>query len=198
MVPAPTLKAALAALLLVGVAACSGSPTPEGPTAVNAGVAATDWATPTDPATSTMPDREAFAEDVLSFQQRKAECLRERGWDVSDPDPNALGNPMVIQHGGRPEELRAAREECAEELGGEPTAPLADDAELSKFYDLQVEAYECLVANGYSPAPPSTREAFVASYYAGESWFAHQPAVPEGAPIPDTVCPQPMLADIEW
>jgi|SRR5690606_30606462 len=198
MVPAPTPKAALAALLLVGLAACSGEATPEGPTSAVDGLAATGEVTPSDPATSTRPDREAFAEDVLSYRGRQAECLREMGFDVTLVEGDTAA-PMVIKFGaGGPDEVRRAKKECEERLGGAPTAPLADDLELSKFYDLQVEAYECLVKHGHSPEPPSTREAFVATYYTGGSWYAHKPAVPEGAPIPDDVCPQPMLADIEW
>lgn len=139
-------------------------------------------------------DRKAEENSLQDFSRAQAECLTEAGFPATyDPTQGSV----EVHHGGRVEESRLAAAVCTEEFGGYPTEAPISDEELAAFYDLHVEAYQCLVDHGYTPVPPSTKEQFVATYLSGESWYSHLSPVPETT-IPDTECPQPALSDIEW
>lgn len=138
-------------------------------------------------------DRQAEAEEFLAFSRDMADCLTEAGF----PSTYREFDGGISVSGGTPEEQRAARMACEETLGGVPESPPLSAEELGALYDLEIEAYACLVDHGYEPAPPSSKEQFVATYATGESWYAHQSPV-EGGVIPDTQCPQPDPADVDW
>lgn len=182
MDPAPKCKfwvGGLASILVLGVTGCGNS------------------SSMSDTSTSTRFDRQAYAEEALTFQKAEAECLTELGFPASiQPEDRGL-TPMKVEHNGRIEEMREARENCAERLGGRPTAPPPDAEELGKFYDLEIEAYECLVAHGYTPDLPPSRETYVSSYFAeaGGPWSAHRI---DGKFLPVTECPEARPENIEW
>lgn len=139
-------------------------------------------------------DRQGEVDRSEQFFERLGECLTEKGFPASVQSDGAL----MVNHGGQVGAARTAEEACTEQLGGWPTSAPPNEEELEKFYDLQVEAYECLVRHGHDPLPPSSKAAFVATYLSGESWFAHMPAVPGSPTLPTTECPLPSLADIDW
>lgn len=154
-------------------------------------------ATSTDGGASGSFDRKAYAEESLRFRMQESECLTELGFPASIQPEDRGMIPMKIEHNGRLEEMREAREVCAERLGGRPSAPPPDEAELSRFYDLEVEAYKCLLANGYDPEPPPSRATYVAAYWASPDgpWTAHRGD--EGF-LPDTECPVAQPENINW
>lgn len=150
---------------------------------------------PERPVETTGPvDRQAERDAADAYFARLGECLTDKGFPASVQADGAL----KVDHGGRSEQLAAAEAECAGEVGPQPTAVAPDATELGKFYDVQVNAYECLTNHGLDPVPPSSKEQFVATYLTGESWWAHQPQQPGGPPMPTTDCPLPQLTDIEW
>lgn len=71
--------------------------------------------------------------------------------------------------------------ECADAVGGEPPREPLSEGELGALYDLDVEAYECLVTAGYEPVPPPTREQYIATYGTESSWIPFGPGMPTGA-----------------
>lgn len=149
-------------------------------------------------ADSTVPedehvDRQADAEALVVFSRGMADCLTEAGF----PSTYREVDGGISVSGGTPEERRAVMATCEKKLGGSPESPPLSHEELEALYDLEVEAYTCLVNHGYEPMPPSSKEQFVATYATGESWYAHQSSV-EGGVIPDTDCPYPNPSDIDW
>lgn len=139
-------------------------------------------------------DRQAEVERSQQFYAQLGECLTERGFPAQVQPDGAL----KVDHGGQADQLAEVESTCTEQLGGQPTAAVPGEVELGMFYDVQVEAYECLTEHGLNPMPPSTREEFVATYLTGESWYAHQPLTPGGSPMPTAQCPLPQLTDIDW
>lgn len=144
-------------------------------------------------------DRQALRDEDNAWLARQAECLTELGYPARVAPELAIGNVQTlwIDPHADPEGVQQAQLTCEERIGGRPEMPLASDEELSKMYDLELEAYQCLVNHGYQPMEPSTREEYIESYYTGESWFAFLPATGTGM-LPDTECSQPMPEDITW
>lgn len=105
---------------------------------------------------------------------------------------------LLTNHGGRYDDYIEAEDACNNDFGPLPTSAPLTDAELSKFYDLQVDSYECLVDHGYSPSRPPSREIFIATYEAEGSWEAHLPDDPGATYLESSECPRPSLEDIEW
>lgn len=140
------------------------------------------------------PDREAEQERGEAFNRRLSECVTDAGipmtWDETE-------GAHRVEHGGDVQTYRRIQDDCVEQLGGWPTAAPVGTEELEKLYELELEAYQCLIDHGYQPEPPSTQEEYVATYVTGESWYAFKPDVPGGT-IPDSECEQPDFADIEW
>ena len=154
-----------------------------------------------DTATVTHVDRMAEREKVQAYLERKADCLTELGWPAEMAPEEAIGGilvPMKVEHGGDHEGMRAAEAQCDERLGGSPTFAPVSEAEIGKLYDMELEAYECLVEQGYAPREPSTREEYIAKFDSGTNWRAHQQQLPETPDFSDAVCPQPMPEFIEW
>lgn len=154
----------------------------------------------TDESTNSHIDRLALRAPYDAWQVRQAECLTEMGFPASVAPENAIGSvvPMQIDYGNDYDAFLEAEQSCEEKIGAAPEMPLLSDAELGKLYDLEVQAYECLVEHGYQPDPPSTREEYVATYYTGTSWTAFFPSTPGSGMLPDTECQQPMAEDITW
>lgn len=139
-------------------------------------------------------DRAAEAEYRREYLEFTAGCLTEAGFP-SELMPNGS---VKTAHGAQYDEFRQAGQECDQEFGPLPSAAPASDEELSKFYDLQVESYECLVEHGHNPMPPPSRETYIAQFPTGQAWDAYLPAQ-EGQPyIDDPACPRPQPEDIEW
>lgn len=139
-------------------------------------------------------DRLAEAEYRQQYQEFLATCLTDVGFPSELQDDGAV----KIEHGGQVDEYHAAKAVCQEEFGPLPSAAPPSDAELSKFYDLQVESYECLVAQGLEPVPPPSRETFIATYMTDEAWDAYLPQNPQAPFLTSPACPPPQFEDIEW
>lgn len=140
------------------------------------------------------PDRAAEAEAGEKYMRDFASCVTENGipmtWDANM-------EAYRVDHGGDVAGMRRVQDDCHAQLGGPLLATPLSTEELEKFYDLQVEAHECLLALGYDVVPPSSKEAFIATFESGDSWYAHESANP-GVFIPDDECPQPDYTDITW
>lgn len=106
--------------------------------------------------------------------------------------------PYKVEHGGDVEGMRAAEAQCDGRLGDPPQAPPLSEAEIGKLYDMELEAYECLVAQGFAPREPSTREAYIAQFDSGNNWRAHQQQQEQVPDFPDDQCRLPMPEFIEW
>lgn len=154
---------------------------------------------PPDPQTSTAagptssaePERRAELDTIEAYYPRLADCLTDKGFPATwDPVEGA----MQVQVGGE-DQMNAADEAdsaCQEELGPKPTRAPVTGAELAALYDEHVEAYECLVAQGYAPEEPPTRELWLAEYPSGNAWEPH--VDPQSLDrFPDDVCPVPGL-----
>lgn len=132
-----TLTAALLApVLLFGVAACS--PQQEDP------------ASAPETGTSDTP----FFDWQLAF----AECMRDEGVDVPDPENSSMGG-MAVDSSIDMAAFQAAAEVCRTELG-EPPAPSESersDMEQDALVWLR-EAAECYRENGYDMADPKLGE----------------------------------------
>lgn len=145
-----------------------------------------------NPSAPSLSLREVEAIQAREFFEGLASCMTEKGFPSTVQEDGAV----MVEHGAQGEAWREAEAVCTEELGGWPTSTPLTEQELGQLYDLEVKAYECLVARGLDPLPPSSKEQFVETYLTGESWYAHKPPVAGGSPLPTTDCPQPRLSDI--
>ncbi|MEV0645455.1 hypothetical protein AB0I28_09335 [Phytomonospora sp. NPDC050363] len=80
---------------------------------------------------------------------RFAECMREQGIDVPDPDPDEDGFRMRLPEGVDPEAAKAATEVCKEFMphGGEPPALNPEDLEKLRRFS------QCMRDNGIEEFP---------------------------------------------
>lgn len=129
------------------------------------------------------------------FQVRQDACMGERGYPVAvheDGGRQYAGSGNLGQAG-----LLELLDDCAQEAGGQPTSEPLSEAEISALYDLDVQAYECLVAAGFDPEPPSTRDAYLAAF-ANDSppWTPFSDASILSAAASSDPCPQPEVRDI--
>ena len=139
------------------------------------------------------PDRAADALRWAAFEKARDQCMGDNGFPVTvhpDGGRNFSGTGVLGQ-----EELLALLDECAAQAGGEPALLPVTELEKGAMYDLEVEAYECLVEHGYVPDPPPTRERYVETFDTGP-WAGHLRV--EGGWLPDDECPKPTLEDITW
>lgn len=147
-----------------------------------------------DAAEEAPPDREAMAEVAVSYYSKLAECMTENGFlatfDVADMRMD------VTVGDGKDADAERVEQECRSRAGERPTVAPWTEEELGDLYDQSVAAYECLLAEGYSPAVPPSFESFKAGYRSegGEDpYIAHMSQVQFAAPFPDDVCPQPTI-----
>lgn len=144
-----------------------------------------------DPMTPSTVDRQTEADSAQTWLKERAECLTDAGFPSTyDPVDQSIS---ISKGSGQDAEFAAADAACSTELGGPPTFAPLTEAEIEFLYAESVEAYECLVAEGFDPVPPTTLEQFKATYSTGP-WFPHQDAT-SGGGLPDDVCPQPSLVD---
>lgn len=90
-----------------------------------------------------------------------AACLREKGIDIDDPTVDSEGN---VDFGGfrgqaqdtdvEPGTVRAAMDECAENLEGVTLGRRGDDFDVTAFQDTLVEFAACMRTNGYDMPDP--------------------------------------------
>jgi hypothetical protein len=147
--------AAVAATLAVVVAACGGSGNDETGIASIDDVAA---ASPGETTVTTVADAEAA---MLAF----AECMREQGIDMQDPQVGEDGNlrmPRPVGAGEGTEQfdreaMMAAREACSVHLEG--VAQRFEQFDQTEIQDQMLSYAACMRENGYDmPDPDFTTE----------------------------------------
>lgn len=133
-----TLTLGLLALSL-GLSACGSADDGDG-----VATAGGDGADPS--ASATLSDQEAAV--------RFAQCMREHGIDVPDPDPDQEGFRAQLPEGTDPEDARAATEECKQYMpnGGEP--PKLDPEVIEK----QRQFAQCMRDNGVEEFPDPSED----------------------------------------
>jgi hypothetical protein len=128
----------LAALALLATFALAGC-TPASPT----GVASLDGGS------GSTNNPEESSEPREGDQVKFAECMREHGIDMPDPDPDAGGFGIAIPEGTSKEEADAAIEACEEFMpgGGEPVQASPEQLEAMR------EFAKCMRENGIENFP---------------------------------------------
>jgi hypothetical protein len=113
-------------LLAIGVAGCGGA---------DGGGAADKGGSPTS----------SVAGDRVKF----AQCMREHGIDMPDPEPGNSGNADRMPDGVDPQKVDAAMQQCKQYMpnGGEP--PKADPQQVEH----QLEFAKCMRTNGVPDFP---------------------------------------------
>jgi hypothetical protein len=136
-------SAAAVMLLLFALAACSASAA--GPS----GVASLESEAPAN--ASAEPSASLSPEDAqLAF----AECMRDHGIDMPDPETTGGGGGGAVRIGGRgenPEEFQAAMEECNEFL--EAAGNFRGEPDPEQF-DKMLEFAQCMRENGIDMPDP--------------------------------------------
>lgn len=131
-----------------------------------------------------------LAEDQLRFNQLRATCLQERGFDAT-----ASAQGVHIEHRGQPSELvRKQVEECEVELlanGLVPTDPKDLESYLSDVYDYYLSLTDCLRQRGIAVGDPPSRETFIDS---GGGWTPYLFVQPSDIAKLEQECPQSMRA----
>lgn len=151
---------------------------------------------------SAPPSRPQNLEDLQrAWLQAKGECLQEAGFRAE-----MAGDGLDIWD--PPAEQRAAFNEaittCEAQAGPVPGDEPLTREELGTLYDLQLQARDCLIEEGYPVTEPSSRETFISLYltmYEGGAdtqppWFAHEATDGAGDFSAREVCPEPSMADV--
>lgn len=111
--------------------------------------------------------------DILQESAQKVvDCLTDAGF----PGYTATWDGGVVSPEITPEQAdlhREARTKCANEVGG-PLAshPPMDVAQLTKLYNLEVQAYGCLTDLGYSLSSPPSLQKYLDDQGTAEVWGA--------------------------
>lgn len=131
--------------------------------------------------------RSLRGEAARAAQLELQRCLEERGF----PGQMAADGSLQIEVGGQHEAYHRASEECDQEVDyGAAAAPLAEP-EIRWLYDENIKAYDCLVANGFSPAEPVSFGVFLADYQEGRPPWTPFLTAQSNAPIMTESCPEP-------
>lgn len=139
-------------------------------------------------------------EQAQSYYADLAECLRERGFEV-DHNPEDLGFKIPLASEQR-EAFEQAEAACRADAGEPPSPPGWTDEELTNLYEQSVEAYQCLVSEGYHPAEPPSLATFMSDYRSAGARLPYLPHMnPEAGPgspnvrlmLPEDICPSPTL-----
>lgn len=88
-------------------------------------------------------------------------CMEERGYEASPDGMGGLNGPELPpgqSRDGWAEAVNACREETGWGIEN------YDDEQLATLYELEVEHYECLVAEGFTPEPPPSVQAYIDSW----------------------------------
>jgi len=80
---------------------------------------------------------------------RFAQCMREQGIDMPDPDPDAEGFRVQLPAGVDPEAAKAATEACKQYMPGGGTPPKMDPEEIEKVRQYS----QCMRDNGIEDFP---------------------------------------------
>lgn len=145
---------ALVLLLALAAAACGSDSSDDGLATLNQAEAGSDAAAvPNDEGTDAELDSE---EAILAF----TECLRDEGFDISDPEFDDGGNLRLRSlfeageeaAGFDREEMRAGMDACSEHLEG--IAQQFDRADRAEMEDRLYVYAACMRENGYEMADP--------------------------------------------
>ena len=91
------------------------------------------------------------AQSAEDYNLKFAQCLRDAGFNVSDPSANK--DVRSEDTGGDPAAFNAASQECEKKLGPAPGAS-SDDLNDPETLDAGVKMAECLRADGYDVKDP--------------------------------------------
>jgi hypothetical protein len=131
----------LALSLVVTVAGCGGSDGDDDGIAT----AGDEGAEPTEDGDSA--PEELSEDERYEAQLAYAQCMREHGIDMEDPQP---GEPLRIQLRGDPEQARAAQEACQDLLPEGGPGRGGDDPEMQQR---MLEFAQCMRDNGVESFP---------------------------------------------
>lgn len=149
-----------------GSLALTGSPTPITAPAVDVPVTTVPLVVDpnVDPVLGFVPPipAEPIVEHSLGYLEYVAECVRAAGYQV---ELVATANPGLVWKGSstpRRREVGGRCKELPEEKGWLIPSPFDGGDEGNRLlYDIRVEIYDCLVANGYPTVEPPSEEVFV-------------------------------------
>jgi len=102
-------------------------------------------------ATDAAPSATSATESAEDYNLKFAQCLRDAGFNVSDPSANK--DVRSEDTGGDPAAFNAASQECEKKLGPAPGAS-SDDLNDPETLDAGVKMAECLRADGYDVKDP--------------------------------------------
>lgn len=92
------------------------------------------------------------AADLQQYTLSISRCMRDKGFDVPDPDSDGA---LAIPTTGDPEAIEKAYKECESSAGPLPGAEDVSEEEMQQFY---VQVTECLRQEGYDVADPAPGE----------------------------------------
>lgn len=122
-------------------------------------------------------------------QLQKQACLEEQGFPSQMTDDGML----QVDVGGQHEAFERASAECDEVVDyGAAAAPLSE-AEIRWLYDENVKAFDCLVAEGFTPEEPVSFEVFLAEYQEGRPPWTPFLTAESNAPIMTQKCQEPSI-----
>ena len=101
--------------------------------------------------TDAAPSATSATESAEDYNLKFAQCLRDTGFNVSDPSANK--DVRSEDTGGDPAAFNAASQECEKKLGPAPGAS-SDDLNDPETLDAGVKMAECLRADGYDVKDP--------------------------------------------
>ena len=101
--------------------------------------------------TDAAPSATSATESAEDYNLKFAQCLRDAGFNVSDPSANK--DVRSEDTGGDPAAFNAASQECEKKLGPAPGAS-SDDLNDPETLDAGVKMAECLRADGYDVKDP--------------------------------------------
>lgn len=148
------------------------------------------------------PERRAAVQEARAYYSDLSECLTERGFPTTYDAENI--QMQVSVDDAQESAFGQAQAGCQEIHGLPPEVPPFSERELTVLYEQSVEAYQCLVREGYEPAEPPTLEVFKANYRGGpgaEPYVPHmrspETLARDGGPPswPTDVCPLPQLTE---
>lgn len=125
---------------------------------------------------------------VSDGMQATKECMEQAGFEVDYSGGGGLKGPEMP-----PEQVQLwleANQRCMEESG------LLDpytESQLNELYDLEVENYECLLAAGYTPTAPPSRQQFIDAWETSQYSAIAGVAEAGGSALPQATaaCPPP-------
>jgi hypothetical protein len=149
----------LALALTAALAGCSSSPAVSG-----------------DLVAGLTPDEVKYLEDAAQAVRRTAQCLRERGWNITT---EADGWGVTDLAASQVDAYEADAAACQDATGMATMDPLPDTPErMRRLYAYEVELAECLRDQGVDVPPAPSEQAFIDRYQTDDAWFAYAFADP--------------------